>query len=40
VLHATRLGLAEAPRDTCFIEIDEAAGPRALARRRGWLGDI
>jgi predicted metalloprotease with PDZ domain len=39
VLHETRLGIAAAPHDTCFIEIDDAAGPDALVRRRDWLGD-
>jgi predicted metalloprotease with PDZ domain len=39
VLLTARLTLADAPRDTCFIAIDEEADAKALARRRAWLGD-
>jgi predicted metalloprotease with PDZ domain len=39
VLSETRLTVVPAPRDTCFIEIDGAAPPAAVARRRAWLGD-
>jgi predicted metalloprotease with PDZ domain len=38
-LSDTRLCLATAPADTCFIEIDPSADPAALARRLAWLGD-
>jgi len=38
-LNATSLRIAPAPADTCFIEIDAAAPPEAVARRRAWLGD-
>ncbi|HUF72187.1 MAG TPA: PDZ domain-containing protein [Gammaproteobacteria bacterium] len=39
VLSETRLTVAPAPRDTCFIAIDDDAPGDALARRRAWLGD-
>jgi predicted metalloprotease with PDZ domain len=32
------LQVAEAPRDTCYLAIDENAADSALARRRAWLG--
>jgi predicted metalloprotease with PDZ domain len=38
-LYETRLRLERAPADTCFIEIDPAAGPAELGRRQAWLGD-
>jgi predicted metalloprotease with PDZ domain len=38
-LHETTLGIAAAPEDTCYIGIDAAATPDALARRRAWLGE-
>jgi predicted metalloprotease with PDZ domain len=38
-LYETRLRLERAPADTCFIEIDPAAGPAELERRQAWLGD-
>jgi predicted metalloprotease with PDZ domain len=38
-LGETRLRIACAPADTCYIEIDESATPEAVARRHAWLGD-
>jgi len=35
----TRLRLAPAPADTCFIELDADASAAALERRRAWLGE-
>jgi predicted metalloprotease with PDZ domain len=32
------LTLAESPRDTCWLALDPAATPEALARRAAWLG--
>ena len=39
VLGETRLCLAAAPLDTCYLEIDEAAAPEAVRRRLAWLGE-
>jgi predicted metalloprotease with PDZ domain len=38
-LKDTRLRIAPAPLDTCFIEVDAGATAEASARRRAWLGD-
>jgi len=38
-LRETNLRLEAAPADTCYIAIDAAAEPDAVARRRAWLGD-
>jgi predicted metalloprotease with PDZ domain len=35
----TRLRIAEAPRDTCYLLFDADAEPAATARRAAWLGE-
>jgi hypothetical protein len=31
------LAVAEPPKDTCYLTLDEQASPAALARRQSWL---